>query len=103
MQSVEMIRNPTYLVFFSDLKTGWENEIVEKNKTISDLRNQFNSRRNKDYTRNERNTRLLNLNLLKKSKQIPSAGKYNEVKNKVKGYFDKQVKMNKKLNEDTQN
>ena len=31
-----------------DLKTGLENEIIKKNKTVSCLRNQFNTIRNKD-------------------------------------------------------
>jgi len=53
----------------------------KKNKIISDLKLQFNSARNKDITELKKSL---------KSKQISRAGKYNEVKNKVKSYFNNQ-------------
>ena len=49
-----------------------------------------------------RNKDIIELKKFLKSKQISTAGNYNEVKNKVKNYFNKQVEINKKVNDETQ-
>ena len=49
-----------------------------------------------------RNKDIIELKKFLKSKQITTAGNYNEVKNKVKIYFNKQVEINKKVNDETQ-
>ena len=36
-----------------------------------------------------------------KSKQIPTTGNYNEVKNKAKGYFNYKLRYDKEVNEET--
>ena len=49
-----------------------------------------------------RNKDIIELKKFLKSKQITTAGNYNEVKNKVKNYFNKQVEINQKVNDETQ-
>ena len=56
-------------------------------KIISDVKLQYNMVRNKDITE---------LRKYLKSKQISSAGNYNEMKNKVKIYFNNQIEINEK-------
>ena len=86
-------KKPYRFNIIPELKKGLENEIKENNEIISDLQNQFNTMRNKD---------IIELKKFLKSKQITTAGNYNEVKNKVKNYFNKQVEINKKVKDETQ-